>query len=82
MTERDNIIYRICEKGGLWGHAAIDYLNDEVNGDNFIIECFDQCHTHCALEMWGQDLVMDIISYALRLKNLENHSKSEPSWQA
>jgi hypothetical protein len=82
MTERENILYRIRAKGGLYGHAAEFCMGNEENGDKFIIECFEQCHNESVWHFWGQDLVMDIISYAIRLKSLEKFKGPNPCWKA
>jgi len=65
MTSRTLIIQGIISSGGLYGQIAERIA--ENDRDKFIIECFEQCHNKEAHELWGQELVMDIISYRLDL---------------
>lgn len=59
-----DIIKRIISKGGLFGSAAKQYLNDENKTGLFIKECSEQCHVPSAKELWGEDLVTDILKYS------------------
>jgi hypothetical protein len=36
-------------------------------GDNFLVECFEQCHNKSLVDLWGQELVLDVIHYRLEL---------------
>lgn len=80
MTNREDILCRVKERGGLLGYAASHYMHDKENGDKFIIECFEQCHNQSAVDFWGEELVLDIIKYAVHLKNLEIGSKPQRKW--
>ncbi len=62
----NEILTRIINKGGLYGQIAAKTITpDKV--DNFIIECFGQCHNRSTQILWGNELVMDLIRYRLEL---------------
>lgn len=65
MNERSRIIQGIIHSGGLYGQIAS--CIQPTDEDNFIIECFEQCHNKEANDLWGKELVMDIINYRLGL---------------
>lgn len=62
--QRINILKDLISKGGLMAVCAKLYLNDEVMGRRFIVECSEQCHHELAFEYWGNKLVLDIIKYS------------------
>lgn len=66
--QRINILKDLISKGGLMAGCAKLYLNDEVMGSRFIIECSEQCHNELAFEYWGSELVLDIIKYSKQFK--------------
>lgn len=77
--KKSEIIKRIADCGGLYGQIASKSINPE-NADNFIIECFDQCHNASVQELWGIELLLEILNYRLELirkplRELENYSK-------
>jgi hypothetical protein len=57
------IIEQIIEKGGLMGRAARNYVNDKSKEDQFIRECFVQCHHNAARHLWGEKLISEIERY-------------------
>lgn len=63
-VKRINILKAIISKGGLMGSCAKIYLNDEVMGHQFIIECSEQCHTQLTTEYFGSELVSEIVKYS------------------
>jgi hypothetical protein len=64
---KESILRRIKETGGLYGLVAETWSSDSEKSDQFIIECFEQCHNEEAMRHWGKQLVADIISYRLDL---------------
>ena len=67
-NKRTEILQEIISKGGLLGTCAKLYLNDEIMGHNFIIECSEQCHIDFTTEYFGKKLVMDILKYSKKEK--------------
>ena len=63
-SKRISILKAIISKGGLMGSCAKIYLDDEMMGHRFIIECSDQCHTALIAEYFGSELVSDIVKYS------------------
>lgn len=63
--KRKAILNGIKAKGGLYGRAAEMYMNDDEKGDQFIKECAEQCHNKLAQDMWGEQLVSDILKYSM-----------------
>lgn len=60
---KEAILDRIKSKGGLIGKAAEMYMNDDEKANQFIHECFGQCHNQAAKDHWGEELISDIIQY-------------------
>lgn len=46
------------------GATAKIYITDREKASQFIHECFKQCHNKTAKQLWGEDLVKDIATYA------------------
>lgn len=67
--ETSILLNRIISKGGLMGYCAKIYLNDEKQAMAFIKECSEQCHNKPAIELWGEELVLEIIIFALNMDN-------------
>jgi len=53
----------IVNKGGLIGACAKIYSTDPQMADAFIRECKEQCHNKLAKDLWGKELVSEIIEY-------------------
>ncbi|MBI2723108.1 MAG: hypothetical protein HYX39_13120 [Bacteroidetes bacterium] len=70
------ILTQIISKGGLIGSAAKFYLNDKEKTDKFILECAEQCHSKNAVNLWGEELVKEIIKY----RNSEMSSIGYKNW--
>lgn len=51
------------------GKCAQLYKTDPMLTDQFIRECFEQCHTPIALQQWGEVLVSEIRTYAKKTLN-------------
>ncbi len=68
MVERETILSKLIEKGGLYGSAAQLYRDNAELADAFIEECFDQCHIKSTQDFWGLNLVTEIIEYSIHLK--------------
>ena len=64
---KESILKRISQTGGLYGLVAETWMSDSEKSDQFIIECFEQCHNEEAIRHWGKQLVADIIWYRLEL---------------
>lgn len=78
MNDRKHISEGIISSGGLYGQIASRIATEDE--DNFIIECFEQCHNKDAHDLWGRELVIVIINYRLDLiriplKELLKHKK-------
>jgi len=58
------ILQRIIDKGGLMGSAAKMYIGDEEKTMQFITECAGQCHNKLAHDIWGEELVFEILKYS------------------
>jgi hypothetical protein len=61
--ESTQILERIIERGGLMAACAKRYINNKEKADQFILECYYQCHNHSAIKLWGEELVMAIQNY-------------------
>ena len=72
-VKRISILKAIISKGGLLGSCAKIYLNDEVMGHQFIIECSNQCHTVLIAEHFGSELVSEIVKYSKGFNNVLNN---------
>ncbi len=68
-NKRTDILNAIISKGGLMGNCAKLYLNDEVMGHQFIIECSEQCHLSLTFEYFGKELVYDIVKYSKNISD-------------
>ena len=66
MLTGQDIIRQIITSGGWHANAALQVLSEEKE-DQFIAECFDQCHNKSVVDAWGADLVLEIIHYRLEL---------------
>lgn len=64
LLETRDILKRIIDKGGLYGAAAKLYIKDEQKAQLFIKECAGQCHNLSTIKYWGEELVLDIITYS------------------
>lgn len=60
------ILNRIINKGGIMGAVAKTYINDQEETEQFIKECYQQCHNNSAQKLWGEELVHDIKNYSER----------------
>jgi hypothetical protein len=67
---RVQILQKIIDSGGLFAPGAKMYLDDKDRGNDFIIECFEQCHTQMAFYLWGRELILAIVSYRLKCLRL------------
>lgn len=61
----NSIMQRIISKGGIMGSAAKMYIDNAENTDKFIKECSEQCHNKTAKDLWGEQLVLDILNYSM-----------------
>ncbi len=66
-TMRKSIMDRIIKSGALFGAIAKMYAGHPKKSNQFIIECFEQCHNKGVHKLWGAHLVMDIVTYRLDL---------------
>lgn len=64
------ILNRIINKGGIMGAVAKTYVNDQEETEQFIKECYQQCHNNSAQKLWGEELIHDIKSYSEK-KNIK-----------
>jgi hypothetical protein len=68
---RKNILERIILRGGIFGATAAEHATDEINGNLFIKECFEQCHNRGLWDYWGKELVLDLILYRLHFLRVQ-----------
>jgi hypothetical protein len=61
---------RIINKGGMMGACAKNYSDNKEKAEQFILECYQQCHNNSAIKLWGEELVIDIQNY-IRSRNNE-----------
>lgn len=67
MNNREHIVEKIKDCGGIYGHVAANYIITPLAADQLIEQCFEQCHTAMAQEIWGNELIAEIIQYRLEL---------------
>ena len=65
--KKEEILSRIVAKGGLYALAATKFRSDPVKGEQFIVECFEQCRHITTLRHWGSPLAIDIIAFRIYL---------------
>lgn len=65
---KDHILDEIISKGGLLAISANFCKGNEELTDKFILECYDQRRTGLAKEIWGNDLINQIVSCAKKMK--------------
>lgn len=53
----------IVNKGGLMGSCAKIYVSSPQMADAFIRECKEQCHNPSAKNLWGKQLISEIMDY-------------------
>ena len=61
--ESNQILERIINRGGIMGACAKRYLHNKEQADQFILECYNQCHNNSAIRLWGEDLILEIQNY-------------------
>jgi len=66
MKNKWTLINEVKRKGGLFALIA-DNLQSDEDADRFIVMCFEQCHNELAAEMWGNQLILKIVNYRLKL---------------
>lgn len=72
--KRKTILNAIKAKGGLYGRAVEMYMNDDEKADQFIRECAEQCHNRLAQELWGEELVSEILNFSgIKMENIVRH---------
>lgn len=68
MEEKVEILKQIANKGGILGMVARYCLEDEkkFDGNQFLIECYEQCDINSVQNLFGLELVNDIINYNVK----------------
>lgn len=61
------ILNTIIEKGGLIAICAKMYIHDSSLTDQFIMECYEQCHVPEVKSFWGDELVIKMKDYVSNL---------------
>lgn len=69
--ESIQILERIINKGGIMGACAKRYICNKEQSHQFILECYYQCHNRSAVQLWGEELIIDIQKY------IHNHTKAK-----
>jgi len=67
--ESVRILEHIINKGGIMGACAKKCSGDKEKAEQFILECYHQCHNNSAVKLWGEELVIDIQNYIHIRKN-------------
>ena len=76
--KRKAILNSIKAKGGLYGRAVDMYMNDDEKADQFIRECAEQCHNKLAIDIWGEELVSDILNFSgIKMQNIVRHLEAK-----
>ena len=76
IMETNSLLLRIIEKGAVMGRLAKLYENDKVKADLFIKKCAKECHRKSAKNLWGGELISDILEYSkpkINNKHLVNY---------
>ena len=66
-STRLEIMEGLIRSGGLFGDIARLYIGDHSKSDQYITECFEQCHNKSVWDLWGVMLTLDLIQYRLDL---------------
>jgi hypothetical protein len=66
--ESTQLLERIINKGGIMGSCAKMYIYNKELANEFILECYYQCHNNSATQLWGEELIIDIRNYINDLK--------------
>lgn len=61
------ILKTIINRGGLIGICAKMYIHDKGLTDQFILECYSQCHIPEAEHFFGEELIIKIREYVSNL---------------
>ncbi|HEY1039093.1 MAG TPA: hypothetical protein VGF30_06785 [Bacteroidia bacterium] len=61
--KQENIIERLVEIGGAFGRMIKDHCDDEANVHLIILDCASQCTSPEALDLFGEDLIIDMLQY-------------------
>lgn len=64
MSGSTEILKQMQHKKGMYGSIARLYVNDPEKSHDFLRECFQQFHCPMALEIFGEDLMQQIVEYA------------------
>ncbi len=76
--KRKTILNGIKAKGGLYGRVAEIYLKDDADADQFIMECAEQCHNRLAQELWGEELVSEILNFSgIKVEDIVRHLETK-----
>jgi hypothetical protein len=73
-VQRNSILRRIIEKGGLVGLAAEMCYTDETKSNGVIKEFFEQIHHESLRAFWGLELSLDLIAYRVRYLRIQFES--------
>src|SRR5437762_837916 len=68
---KDSILEEIRDRGGLMGSLAETYFNDEGKSEAFILYCFEQCHNKAIWDLWGKELILEIIHFRITYLRLQ-----------
>ncbi len=67
------ILERIINKGGIIGACAKRYIYNKELADQFILECYYQCYNNSAIQLWGEELIIDIQNFVHNRQKTENY---------
>lgn len=57
------LMVKIIDKHGLYGRCAKMYIGDPALTEQFLKECYEQCHNQAAVDHWGTELVESIVKF-------------------
>lgn len=70
--EKLKLLNRIIERGTLWAAITKQVIENKYDANQFLIECYEQCKGTSLQQLWGIELIDDIIDY-----NVKYNGKSE-----
>lgn len=72
MTLRKKILNNLSMKKSVYGKAAELALGDSELEEDFLVECYEQCHISGFQNFLGKELFNDVINYNITYNNKLN----------
>lgn len=67
--EIESLLERIVAKGTFWGIITKTVQKGEYDPNQFLIECYEEVNAPSIQEIWGNELIDDIIDYNVKYNN-------------